>query len=67
VPLTSQTARLTFVADRPGAFRFRCSVTCGPLHPFMIGRLIVGANVWWWRMIGLAALAVVAGAWRGRR
>src|SRR5574341_1429519 len=28
------TQRLSFVADKPGAFRFRCSVTCGPLHPF---------------------------------
>jgi len=32
---------LTFVADTPGQFRFRCSVTCGPLHPFMIGELNV--------------------------
>ncbi len=32
---------LKFVADRPGKFRFRCAVTCGPLHPFMIGELNV--------------------------
>ncbi len=56
-----QTARLSFVADRPGAFRFRCSVTCGPLHPFMIGKLQVGANWLLWRALGLAALAAVAG------
>ena len=39
-----QTATLTFVADRPGSFRFRCNVTCGAMHPFMIGKLTVGAN-----------------------
>ncbi len=57
-----QTARLTFVADKPGAFRFRCSVTCGPLHPFMIGKLNVGVNWLLWRAAGLAVLAAIAGA-----
>jgi heme/copper-type cytochrome/quinol oxidase subunit 2 len=39
-----QTASLSFIADKSGTFRFRCSVTCGPLHPFMIGKLKVGNN-----------------------
>lgn len=34
-------ARMAFVADRPGSYRMRCSVTCGPLHPFMTGWLRV--------------------------
>lgn len=51
-----QPARLSFIADRPGAFRFRCSVTCGPLHPFMIGKLNVGPHWGLWRGIGLATL-----------
>jgi len=60
-----QTARLTFVADRPGTFRFRCAVTCGDLHPFMIGQLQVGSSVWLWRALGLMAVAGGAGlAWR---
>jgi heme/copper-type cytochrome/quinol oxidase subunit 2 len=56
-----QTARLSFVADRPGSFRFRCPVSCGALHPFMIGQLKVGSNTLLWRGIGLAILAVFAG------
>ena len=56
-----QTARLTFVADRAGSFRFRCPVNCGALHPFMIGQLKVGPNTLLWRGIGLATLAVFAG------
>ena len=54
-----QTATLTFVADRPGSFRFRCNVTCGAMHPFMIGKLTVGANHWLYRGIGLAILAAL--------
>ena len=54
-----QSAILTFVADKPGSFRFRCNVTCGAMHPFMIGKLTVGTNNWLYRSIGLAALAVL--------
>jgi heme/copper-type cytochrome/quinol oxidase subunit 2 len=55
-----QTTRLTFAAGKPGSFRFRCNVTCGALHPFMIGKLQVGPNIWLWRAIGLTILAVLA-------
>lgn len=54
-----QTERLTFVADKPGSFRFRCNVTCGAIHPFMIGKLTVGSNDWLFRSAGLAFLAFV--------
>jgi heme/copper-type cytochrome/quinol oxidase subunit 2 len=54
-----QTATLTFVADKPGSFRFRCNVTCGAMHPFMIGKLTVGSNDWFYRSIGFAILGVV--------
>src|SRR5512144_1835215 len=53
-----QTATLTFVANKTGSFRFRCNVTCGAMHPFMIGRLTVGTNHWLYRSFGLAALAM---------
>lgn len=62
-----QTARLTFIADRQGSFRFRCTVTCGNMHPFMIGKLQVGQNVLLWRAIALSILALVGGAWLVKR
>lgn len=55
-----QTARLTFVASQPGTFRFRCNVTCGAMHPFMIGKLTVGTNDWLYRSIGLSAITLLA-------
>jgi heme/copper-type cytochrome/quinol oxidase subunit 2 len=54
-----QTKTLSFVADKQGSFRFRCNVTCGAMHPFMIGKLTVGTNNWLYRSIGLAVLAAI--------
>jgi heme/copper-type cytochrome/quinol oxidase subunit 2 len=51
-----QTARLTFVANRSGSYRFRCSTTCGGMHPFMIGKLQVGRDTFFWRGAALTAL-----------
>lgn len=55
-----QTAALNFVADKPGSFRFRCNVTCGSMHPFMIGKLTVGLNQWLYRSIGLSIIAAIS-------
>ncbi|NIW44989.1 MAG: hypothetical protein GWN14_01590 [candidate division Zixibacteria bacterium] len=61
-----QTTQLSFVADQPGTFRFRCSVTCGALHPFMMGKLKVGTNDLVWRGSALAIVMGVFGLWRMR-
>jgi heme/copper-type cytochrome/quinol oxidase subunit 2 len=47
---------LEFVADKPGAFKIRCSVVCGPLHPFMTGKLVVEPNMPFWTAIALSFL-----------
>jgi len=49
--------RIEFIADKAGKFRYRCSVSCGPLHPFMIGELVVAANTPYWRAIGVMLVA----------
>jgi heme/copper-type cytochrome/quinol oxidase subunit 2 len=62
-----QPARLTFVADRPGTFRFRCSITCGAMHPFMIGKLRVGPDPLLWGGAGLVVLAAAADLALGKK
>ena len=56
-----QPGEVRFVANRDGAFHFRCAVPCGNLHPFMIGKLIVGPNLTWLRAVA-ASLLATAGA-----
>lgn len=52
--------QIAFTADQPGKFRFRCAVSCGPLHPFMIGELIVTPNNPFWKAAGLVVLTLAA-------
>jgi plastocyanin len=59
-----KTASLSFIADKPGMFRFRCTVTCGNLHPFMIGKIYVGQNTLLWRGAALVGLLMVMGLWK---
>ena len=46
--------QITFTADQPGKYRYRCSVSCGALHPFMIGELVVNADTPLWRAVAVS-------------
>lgn len=52
---------IVFKATKVGKFRYRCSHTCGSLHPFMQGELIVGPNYPYYAAIGGAIGILVAG------
>jgi polyferredoxin len=47
-------SEVEFVADKAGKFVFRCTQTCGNLHPFMTGELIVKPNIPYYLLISLS-------------
>ena len=62
-----KSAVVTFVADKEGKFKFRCSIPCGTLHPFMIGELNVEPNSPLARALAatlIVALGAVVWFWR---
>lgn len=52
---------ITFIADKTGKFAMRCSVTCGPFHPYMISYLKVKPD---YRLFGsiVATIALFIGS-----
>jgi heme/copper-type cytochrome/quinol oxidase subunit 2 len=56
-----RSAEATFVADKEGKFRIRCSISCGVLHPFMIGEMNVEPDFPFVRAVA-AAIIVSIGA-----
>jgi len=45
---------MVLVASRPGSFHYRCSITCGYMHPFMNGVLVVRPNYLYATSVGLS-------------
>ncbi len=71
-----ETKSVEFVADKAGTFKIRCSVSCGPFHPFMAGKFVVeqSPNIVPWLIIaGVTAASVLSVGipafqlWRNRR
>lgn len=52
---------IVFIADHVGKFRYRCSHTCGYLHPFMQGEFVVGPNSPYHGAVGAAVGIFLAG------
>jgi len=61
-----QTTIGTFTANKSGVFNYRCSVACGNLHPFMIGKIQVGPNLLLARGMVLGLLGVIVALWISR-
>ena len=53
-------SEIEFVATKSGKFTFRCTQTCGNLHPFMTGELIVKPNTLYYLFVSLSMWSVLS-------
>jgi plastocyanin len=53
-------SEVEFVAEQAGKFTFRCTQTCGNLHPFMTGELIVKPNSPYYLFVSLSIWLVLS-------
>ena len=58
---------VVFTATREGKFRYRCSQTCGYMHPFMLGELVVQPNRLFPTSVGLTLGILLGGLFTTRK
>ena len=63
----TEVEEISFVANHAGKFRYRCSQTCGYMHPFMQGELIVSPNYLYSTSVGLSLGLAFGMLWIFRR
>lgn len=54
-----RSAEITFVADKAGKFKIRCSVPCGAVHPFMTGEINVEPNYPFIRAVAMTIIVTI--------
>lgn len=62
-----ETRTESFKADKSGRFTFRCSMTCGEFHPYMIGYLKVLPNTKYYAGISLIVMLGIGSLVMSRR
>lgn len=58
-----EVSEVVVVAENTGKFRYRCSHTCGYMHPFMQGEFVVEPNHPYHAATGAAIGLLLAGGW----
>lgn len=61
LPMDEEPKVINLTVNKAGKFRYRCSRTCGYLHPFMQGELIVQPNRLYYGGLGLIVGILLAG------